>query len=55
MAAMRNAYKILVAKPDGKRPLVRHRREDNIKMKVIEIGQTIALERIMFWTSSIVS
>jgi hypothetical protein len=31
---MRNAYKILVGKPDGKRPLgrPRRRREDNIKM-----------------------
>jgi hypothetical protein len=48
MAAIRNAYKILVAKPDGKRLLVRHRRQDNIKMKVIEIDQRIALERIMF-------
>jgi hypothetical protein len=31
---MRNAYKILVGKPEGKRPLRRpkHRWEDNIKM-----------------------
>jgi hypothetical protein len=31
---MRKAYNILVAKPDGKRPLGRpkHRRENNIKM-----------------------
>jgi hypothetical protein len=35
----RNAYKILVTKPEGKRPLVkpRHRWEDNIKMDQ-EIG-----------------
>jgi hypothetical protein len=34
MAKMRNAYKIWVWKPDGKRPLgrPRHRWEDNIKM-----------------------
>jgi hypothetical protein len=31
---MRNAYEILVRKPEGKRPLVRRRRrrEDNIRM-----------------------
>jgi hypothetical protein len=34
MGEMRNAYKILVKKPEGKMPLVRfrHRWEDNIKM-----------------------
>jgi hypothetical protein len=36
----RNAYRILVKKPEGKRPLGRPRRTwvDNIKMNVIEIG-----------------
>jgi hypothetical protein len=36
---MRNSYKILVEKPQGKRPLrrPRHRREDNIKMGLREI------------------
>jgi hypothetical protein len=36
----RNAYNILVGKPEGKRPLGRHRRgwEDNIKMDLREIG-----------------
>jgi hypothetical protein len=36
---MRNVYKILVRKPDGKRPLGRpgHRLEDNIKMDLREI------------------
>jgi hypothetical protein len=36
---MRNAYKILVGKPDGKRPLRRPRHiwEDNIKMDLREI------------------
>jgi hypothetical protein len=36
----RNAYRILMGKPDGKRPLRRrrHRWEDNIKMKFKDIG-----------------
>jgi hypothetical protein len=36
----RNAYRILVAKPEGKRPLGRPRRRwvDNIKMDLREIG-----------------
>jgi hypothetical protein len=36
----RNAYRILVGKPEGKRPLgrLRHRRADNIKMNLGEIG-----------------
>jgi hypothetical protein len=36
----RNAYRILVGKPKGKRPLGRHRRrwEDNIKNNIREIG-----------------
>jgi hypothetical protein len=35
----RNAHRILVGKPEGKRPLEkpRHRREDNIKMDFREI------------------
>jgi len=37
---MRNAYKILVGKPERKRPLERpmHRWKDNIKMYLREIG-----------------
>jgi hypothetical protein len=37
---MRNAYKILVETPEGKRPLGRPRRslEDNIKVGIKEIG-----------------
>jgi len=37
---MRNAYNILVGKPEGKRPLrrPRHRWEDNITMDLKEIG-----------------
>jgi hypothetical protein len=36
----RNAYRILVGEPEGKRPLGRHRRrwEDNIRMDLREIG-----------------
>jgi hypothetical protein len=36
----RNAYTILVGKPEGKRPLGRTRRkwEDNIRMDLREIG-----------------
>jgi hypothetical protein len=40
MGEMRNAYKILVGKPDGKRSLgrPRHRWEDNIKMDLRKKG-----------------
>jgi hypothetical protein len=40
MGAKRNAYRILVGKPEGKRPLGRPRRRcvDNIKMDFREIG-----------------
>jgi hypothetical protein len=40
MSEMRNAYKILVGKPEGKRLLgrPRHRWEDNIKMDFREMG-----------------
>jgi hypothetical protein len=40
MGEMRNVYRILVGKPEGKRPLGRPRRrwEDNIRMDLREIG-----------------
>jgi hypothetical protein len=40
MGETRYAYRILVGKPEGKRPLERPRRRwvDNIKMEVKEIG-----------------
>jgi hypothetical protein len=41
MGETRNAYRILVGKPEGKRPLGRPRRRwvDDIKMNLGEIGQ----------------
>jgi hypothetical protein len=38
-----NAYRLLVAKPEGKRPLGRPRRRriDNIKMDLLEIGLNV--------------
>ncbi|KAJ4442157.1 hypothetical protein ANN_12023 [Periplaneta americana] len=40
MGKSRNAYKVLVGRPEGKRPLgrPRHRWEDNIKMDLREVG-----------------
>jgi hypothetical protein len=39
----RNVYRLLVGKPDGKRPLGRPRRRwmDNIKMYLLEIGLNV--------------
>jgi hypothetical protein len=40
MGEMRNVYRLLIGKPEGKRPLGRSRRRwiDNIKMDLLEIG-----------------
>ena len=40
MEQSRNAYRVLVVKPEGKRPLGRPRRrwEDNIRMDLREVG-----------------
>jgi hypothetical protein len=40
MGEKRNVYRLLVRKPEGKRPLgrLRHRWIDNIKMDLLEIG-----------------
>jgi hypothetical protein len=43
MGEKRNAYRLLVGKPEGKRPLGRPRRRwiDNIKMDLLEIGLSV--------------
>jgi hypothetical protein len=43
MGEKRNVYRLLVEKPEGKRPLGRPRRRwiDNIKMDLLEIGLTV--------------
>jgi hypothetical protein len=40
MAERRGAYRFLVGKPEGKRPLdkPRHQREGNIKIKLKDVG-----------------
>jgi hypothetical protein len=43
MGEKRNEYRLLVGKPEGKRPLRRPRRRwiDNIKMDLLEIGVSV--------------
>jgi hypothetical protein len=43
MGKKRNVYRLLVGKPEGKRPLGRPRRKwmDNIKMDLLEIGVNV--------------
>jgi hypothetical protein len=43
MGEQRNMYRLLVGKPEGKRPLGRPRRRwmDNIKMNLLEIGLNV--------------
>jgi hypothetical protein len=43
MGEKRNAYRLLVGKPEGKRPLGKPRRKwmDNIKMAPLEIGLNV--------------
>jgi hypothetical protein len=47
MGEKRNVYRLLVGKPEGKRPLGRPRRSwmNNIKMDLLEIGVNV-LDRI---------
>jgi hypothetical protein len=43
MGEKRNVYRLLVGKPEGKRPLgrLRHRWMDNIKIDLLEIGLSV--------------
>jgi hypothetical protein len=43
MGEKRNVYRLLVGKPEGKRPLGRSRRRwmENIKMDLLEIGLSV--------------
>jgi hypothetical protein len=45
MRKKRNVYRLLVGKPEGKRPVGRPRRRwmDNIKMDVLEIGLNVVV------------
>jgi hypothetical protein len=57
MGEKRNVYRLLVGKPEGKRPLGRPRRLwiDNIKMNLLEIGLNLvdwiglARDRYRWW------
>jgi len=57
MRERRGVYRVLVGKPDGKRPLgrPRHRWEDNIKMDLEEVGcgcmdwTKLAQNRVRWW------
>jgi hypothetical protein len=55
MGEMRNAYNILVGRPEGKRPLVRYRRRwgDNIRVHLGEMRGGVGTGCIWFriWTS----
>jgi hypothetical protein len=44
MREKRNAYRLLVGKPEGRRPLGRSRRRwlDNIRMDLVEVGWGVA-------------
>jgi hypothetical protein len=50
MGEKRNAYRMLVGKPDGKRPLGRQRRrwEDNIKVGLREICMEIVWTELIW-------
>ena len=54
MRERKGAYRVLVGKPEGKRPLVRRRRgrEDNIRMDLQEVGYGVwtGLFWLRIWT-----
>jgi hypothetical protein len=52
MGEKRNAYRLLVGKPEGKRPLGRQRRRwvDNIRMDLGEVGLDDEKWDGMMWT-----
>jgi hypothetical protein len=54
MGEKRNAYKLLVRKTEGKKPLGRPRRRwvDNIKMDILEIGWGVVDWIGLDWSSS---
>jgi hypothetical protein len=57
MQGGRSVYRVVVGRPEGKRPLVRprHRWEDNIKMDLRDIGIDgvnwiqLAQDRVQWW------
>ena len=51
MRQWRGAYRVLVGKPEGKRPLgsPRHRWEDNIKMGLQEVGCGVGAWSGLIW------
>jgi hypothetical protein len=57
MEEKRNVYRLLVRKPEGRRPLGRLRRRwiDNIKMDLLEIGVSvvdwIGLAQYRYWSA----
>jgi hypothetical protein len=54
MGERRGIYRVLVGKPEGKRPLGRpmHRWEDNIKMGLQEVGVGVWTGLFWLWIGS---
>jgi hypothetical protein len=54
MGEKRNVYRLLLGKPEGKRPLGRPRRRliDNIKMVLLEIGVNVVDWIGLGWSGS---
>jgi hypothetical protein len=51
MGEKRNAYRLLVGKPEGRRPLERSRRRwvDHIRMDLVEMGWRIGTGEEFLW------